>query len=307
MAHFSSMLHGSSNTVQSCRESSLQSPFEAKLQKVPNYNDTDAKLKQQNQQCTPKLDNENVNIVNWMYRDETEFLCLDNHNKVDDSGTDYGNPDDDGESFDDNDSYEDEDGEESGIAETSTRLLMSLEESENKAIQFHRLEKSTEALAAHTCLNVKQEEHGNFSEGKLLPVVRVDKHGGNVINKRENGKHKFKVSKKLKRYKPFSGLSCSGHENPLKGSGNVFSYRNPTKVPFCSREVKRIMESELLSLKNAQTHTMRKIIVFASLGIRHGCEDMYELDFNQFSILRKGEPSVSLENPGVCSSLCFDL
>ncbi|XP_050213201.1 uncharacterized protein LOC126664722 isoform X2 [Mercurialis annua] len=86
------------------------------------------------------------------------------------------------------------------------------------------------------------------------------------------------------------------------------------KVAFCPKEVKRILESEVLLEKNAQSHTMRKIIVFASLGIRHGCDDMYELDFNHFTIQRKGEPYVSVndpgehvvyENPGVRSKILF--
>ena len=68
--------------------------------------------------------------------------------------------------------------------------------------------------------------------------------------------------------------------------------------------MKRIIESEILFQKNAQSHTIRKIIVFASLGIRHGCEDMYELNFNHFSILRKGEPFISPKDPGV-SNLIF--
>lgn len=75
--------------------------------------------------------------------------------------------------------------------------------------------------------------------------------------------------------------------------------KKPPKVAFCPREVKRVIDSEALQQKNAQSHTIRKIIVFASLGIRHGCEDMYELDFNHFSILRKGEPYESPTNPGV--------
>lgn len=71
------------------------------------------------------------------------------------------------------------------------------------------------------------------------------------------------------------------------------------KMAFCPKEVKKILESEILLQKNAESHTMRKIIVFSSLGIRHGCEDLYELDFSHFKILRKGEPYVSPENPGV--------
>lgn len=124
--------------------------------------------------------------------------------------------------------------------------------------------------------------------------------------------------------------SCSGHENeqkssmlhaplsdevkesteaytagldvevPSSGYVRVSSQnRKPRKVAFCPKEVKRIIECEGLLEKNAQSHTIRKIIVFASLGIRHGCEDMYELDLNHFTILNKGEPYVSPRNPGV--------
>lgn len=74
--------------------------------------------------------------------------------------------------------------------------------------------------------------------------------------------------------------------------------KKPPKVAFCPREVKRVIECEDLQQKNAQFHTIRKIIVFASLGISHGCEDVHELDFNHFSILRKGEP-YETSNPGV--------
>ncbi|KAF4372535.1 hypothetical protein F8388_027208 [Cannabis sativa] len=81
-------------------------------------------------------------------------------------------------------------------------------------------------------------------------------------------------------------------------SGSISHSKKPPKVAFCPREVKRIIVSEALEQKNAQSHTIRKIIVFASLGIRHGCEDMYELDFNHFSILKKGEPYESPSNPG---------
>ncbi|KAK7363741.1 hypothetical protein VNO77_05895 [Canavalia gladiata] len=87
-------------------------------------------------------------------------------------------------------------------------------------------------------------------------------------------------------------------EVPSSGSVRVSQNRKPLKVAFCPKEVKRMIESEALLQKNAQSHTIRKIIVFASLGIRHGCEDMYELDFNHFSILKKGEPYESPKNPG---------
>lgn len=85
----------------------------------------------------------------------------------------------------------------------------------------------------------------------------------------------------------------------LRGFGSLSMQKKPPKMAFCPKEVKRTIELEELLLKNAHSHTIRKIIVFASLGIRHGCEDMYELDFSHFRILRKGEPYVSPKNPGV--------
>ncbi|XAR65641.1 hypothetical protein NMG60_11009814 [Bertholletia excelsa] len=107
-----------------------------------------------------------------------------------------------------------------------------------------------------------------------------------------DGKKSEKVGNILDSF--LSGVS----EKAFVGSAKLIMQKKPPKVAFCPKEVKRILESEALQLKNAQSHTMRKIIVFSSLGIRHGCEDMYELDFNHFSILRKGEPYVSPENPG---------
>ncbi|KAM6602057.1 hypothetical protein CsatA_021666 [Cannabis sativa] len=93
-------------------------------------------------------------------------------------------------------------------------------------------------------------------------------------------------------------LNMGRYTNCYAGSGSMSHSKKPPKVAFCPREVKRIIVSEALEQKNAQSHTIRKIIVFASLGIRHGCEDMYELDFNHFSILKKGEPYESPSNPG---------
>ncbi|MED6161723.1 hypothetical protein PIB30_063374 [Stylosanthes scabra] len=118
--------------------------------------------------------------------------------------------------------------------------------------------------------NVKQEDHENHSEKS-----KVKSQEGTKI--RETA---FEV--------PSSGFIIHKSHN-----------RKPQKVAFSPKEVKRIIESEALSQKNAQSHTIRKIIVFSSLGIRHGCDDMFELDLKHFSILNKGEPYVSPTNPGV--------
>ncbi|KAJ8531589.1 hypothetical protein K7X08_027023 [Anisodus acutangulus] len=71
------------------------------------------------------------------------------------------------------------------------------------------------------------------------------------------------------------------------GTRRHASHKKSIKMAFCPKEIRKMLGSEELSLENAQSHTMRKILVFAPLGIRHGSEDMYELDFNHFSILHK--------------------
>ncbi|CAL0325849.1 unnamed protein product [Lupinus luteus] len=102
------------------------------------------------------------------------------------------------------------------------------------------------------------------------------------------------LSKKSEIIKTYEVKSLDAPSESLHVSQN----RKPPKVAFCPKEIRRIIESEALLQKNAQSHTIRKIIVFGSLGIRHGCEEMYELDFNHFSIMNKGEPYVSPRNPG---------
>lgn len=85
-----------------------------------------------------------------------------------------------------------------------------------------------------------------------------------------------------------------------RGAGILSSYKKAPKFALTPMEVRRILESGVLALKNAQSHTMRKIIVFSCLCIRHGCEDFYELDINHFTILQRGEPYKSSKDPGVC-------
>ncbi|XVF27869.1 hypothetical protein REPUB_Repub14bG0146400 [Reevesia pubescens] len=108
----------------------------------------------------------------------------------------------------------------------------------------------------------------------------------------------MKETEKNGGHKSPADMPPSGQEPCHMVYGKTSGNKKPPKVPFCPKEIKKILESDVLLLQNAQSHTIRKIIVFASLGIRHGCEDMYELDFNHFSILSKGDPYVSPRNPG---------
>ncbi|KAK9089699.1 hypothetical protein Scep_028781 [Stephania cephalantha] len=143
-----------------------------------------------------------------------------------------------------------------------------------------------------TFTNPSQEINGVQNEDVLHPNARF------VGLKKEHKKHKRKEVKNNKGCKMQLETLHLEKEISCKGSAGTSSNKKSLKVPFCPKEIKRMLQSEGLQLKNAQSHTIRKIIVFASLGIRHGCEDIYELDFNHFKILHKGEPYLSAKNPG---------
>jgi hypothetical protein len=145
-----------------------------------------------------------------------------------------------------------------------------------------------------TCMK-KNSVHVNdpCPTGNMRLEVQENQKTSDMLLARQSEKVEFKtrLGNEIK--------EAAAFEVPSLGSACISQNKKPQKVAFCPKEVKRIIESEALEQKNAETHTIRKIIVFASLGIRHGCEDMHELDFNHFSILKKGEPYVSPKNPGV--------
>ncbi|KAK6917297.1 hypothetical protein RJ641_018048 [Dillenia turbinata] len=163
---------------------------------------------------------------------------------------------------------------------------------ETQLLHFEKLQ-DTDSVADCDYTDDTNDEGHDFCDEKRLKENELD----------------HSVAYEIKGCFPRTGLeNLIGPENNEKvtrkmkecvaSSAVLSSQKKPPKVPFCPKEVKRITESEDLSVKNAQSHTLRKIIVFASLGIRHGCEDMYELDFNHFGILKKGKPFVSEKNPG---------
>ncbi|XP_058094284.1 uncharacterized protein LOC131240178 isoform X2 [Magnolia sinica] len=235
-------------------------------------------------------------IVNWMSMDETQFPNFDKL-KDGDSVIDCGDTDD----SDDDDDYYDEDDtdiedknryedDDSHVANASKTNLVGHEEVVDDGPHIQ-----TESRT----LSVKQEVPGDQNKGLLSPDTKLSHDASNTSNVRELKRNDRKESKKPRKQKASIETHCSSQDIGNKPLGTLLSsYRKPPKVAFCPKEVRRMMESEALQLKNAQSHTIRKIIVFASLGIRHGCEDMYELDFNHFRILRKGEPYVSPKDPG---------
>ncbi|KAH9292330.1 hypothetical protein KI387_042486, partial [Taxus chinensis] len=231
-------------------------------------------------------------FVNWMGQEEIQ---LPDSDKFDVASEGYDESDD---SDDDSDNaYDADEGDEYEHTEIkdSARNMM-VWQRKNEGTEIQEVESMSNVLDDGKNLDVKVKEEQD--EGHLLVVTNCClKDAGDAKTAK---RLKKKIEGKKKRCeKAFYGEKYPRYEmGPLKTPGVVLSYKKPPKTAFCPREVRRIMESGVLALKNAQSHTMRKIIVFASLGITHGCEDMYELDFNNFTILRKGEPYVSPKDPG---------
>ncbi|KAL5972637.1 hypothetical protein ACLOJK_039442 [Asimina triloba] len=233
-------------------------------------------------------------IVNWMSMDETQ---LSNFEKLKDgdSAVDCGDTDDsDDDDYDEDDTDIEEksrcEDDDSHVADESKSCSMRNKEAIDDMVHIQK---------EPTALSLKQEIHADQTKIHLVHAPRSSSQdASNASNLREIKRNNMKESKKFRIQKASVETHCSIQDVGSKLSGNLLSDRKPPKLAFCPKEVRRIMASEVLQQKNAQAHTIRKIIVFASLGIRHGCEDMYELDFNHFRILRKGEPYVSPKDPG---------
>lgn len=240
-------------------------------------------LKIKHEKCMRTTDtNGEGRLVNWISMDETQFLHFDKI-KVGECAADCDDDTDETEDEDD-DCYEEDETKENDENIGSTNETKELLHEQS----FHPSAQSEPAV-----LDVNQVSDEGTIENREPPDTQAVHNQGNPrkVNKEE--------VIKIGEGKAPEEILISRKEVFGAGSGSIPVNKKPAKVPFCPKEVKRILESDSLLLKNAQFHTIRKIIVFASLGIRHGCEDMYELDFNHFSILRKGESYVSPKNPGV--------
>lgn len=244
----------------------------------------------------PKEINPAKRLINWMSMDDSQILYFEKLKDCDDSVADFNETESD-DACDAN--YVDDVDNNSQRHEEIDDTTGTVISSEQKGyIADHIDEESNvtcmESISVHGNdpagnNNIRQEDHENQETSGMLLVAPLS----------EKGEVKTLQGKETKETAAAAAYTVA-LEVPSSGSVRIISQnRKPLKVAFCPKEVKRIIESEALVLKNAQSHTIRKIIVFASLGIRHGCEDMYELDFNHFSILKKGEPYVSPMNPGV--------
>ena len=224
-------------------------------------------------------------LINWMSMDDGQTLHFEKF-KDSESVADFNETDSDDEC---DDNYDDDDDIDSQRHEEVDRITETVNADKGYPADHIDGESNVacmESFSDHRsdpAGNVKEKDHENQKISRILAPLSeksdVKTDGGIKIKETAGYTAPFEVPSSVSKHKS---------EN-----------RKSLKVAFCPKEVKRIIESEALLQKNAQSHTTRKIIVFASLGIRHGCEDMYELDFNHFSVLKKGEPYVSPTNPGV--------
>lgn len=235
-------------------------------------------------------------LVNWMSRDDKiHLLHYDklkdsdsavNCDDTDDSEEDYGYCEED----DTNTNYKNREMDENlkGFSEVKEKL----HEGVNQLMDMSDLQSSYGSQNELKSQNESQVTNEDSKIDCITTNTRPDH------EKTDLGNDEKKDSMKIEGCKTLPEALASQKKALRTGAGSVSLYKKPLKVPFCPKEVKRMLESDALLLNNAQSHTMRKIIVFASLGIRHGCEDMHELDFNHFTVLRKGEPYVSSKDPG---------
>ncbi|TKY54016.1 hypothetical protein E2542_SST18422 [Spatholobus suberectus] len=243
--------------------------------------ETGSQYKPDTEGIVPKEIDPAKRLVNWMSKDDGQNLCAEKFKDCD-SVADFNETDSDDACDDNFDDDMDNNQRHEEIDDTSQTF------SAQKGYHVDHVDEGPNT----TCMgnfsgdpesNVRQEDHENQKTSCILRAPLSEK-----------SEVKTHQGKDIKETAAFTAPL----EVPSSGSARISQNRKPLKVAFCPKEVKRIIESEALLKKNAQSHTIRKIIVFASLGIRHGCEDMYELDFNHFSILKKGEPYVSPRNPG---------
>ncbi|KAM1005156.1 hypothetical protein ACFX2C_005271 [Malus domestica] len=223
-------------------------------------------------------------LVNWMSMEETQFLHLEKGD-----GGDSADCDDSDDSDDEDDDYREEncvnnDCKEGEVADNVSRICSELKcEVVDKGLDA-QCENVFTGGNEPVISNANQETNEPPDTGPVCDEMQLRTQN----KKKPSDFGSYKVPSDTLNFKEFIRA----------GSASTSQQKKPPKVAFCPKEVKRIIDSEALLQKNAQSHTIRKIIVFASIGIRHGCEDIYELDINHFSILRKGEPYMSTKDPG---------
>ncbi|GMI77511.1 hypothetical protein HRI_001420400 [Hibiscus trionum] len=266
------------NCIDTAEQSFKRRKMEAAGGRTGDGNGIESEMASKAGNGTPNMprmaDTHEDRLINWMSMDETHFSGFDKL-KVGDIAGDHEEMDD----SDDEDEYYEEDDSNIGYknGESEENLRSTCDEEPISRLQSFSSGPSELPLANTSRLMKENREKDYKLQDIQVPLTQSN----------------------LKDIQVPADMPPSGEELcQMVSSGKTSRNKKPQKVPFCPKEIKKILESDALLSKNAQSHTIRKIIVFASLGIRHGCEDMHELDFNHFSILRKGDPYVSPKNPG---------
>jgi len=213
-------------------------------------------------------------LVNWMSMDDTQFLNFER--SKDSNSAEENDPDD---SKDEDDQESEDSGTYTDTVDTGN--VKSLQIEKEIAELKEDISEASDPPVLGSC-----DHHADPAEKSSPTDMDVCKNANNEET------YMFEAYEELSKACPI--------DHGIRRPGSASSHKKSLKMAFCPKEVKKMLGSKELSLENAQSHTMRKILVFAPLGIRHGSEDMYELDFNHFSILHKGEPYIDSKNPGVC-------
>ncbi|KAG6573189.1 ATP synthase gamma chain 1, chloroplastic, partial [Cucurbita argyrosperma subsp. sororia] len=235
----------------------------------------EAIMKDGTQFLSPKEVNLEDRLVSWMSMDETQFVHYEKLKECDNT-VDCVDSD---ETDNENDYYHEE-----------SEIPFDIKDWETNGNS-----RSVNGVKQDIYHDSNSERMENQSGPENKPTFVDDQTETKETGKKLEPKSERNETKNSELYDRNRNILGSGND---VGFGSVSLQRKPPKLAFCPKEVKGIIESEALLQRNAQSHTMRKIIVFSCLGIRHGCEEMYELDFNHFSIIRKGEPFISPQNPG---------
>ncbi|KAF9683390.1 hypothetical protein SADUNF_Sadunf04G0008600 [Salix dunnii] len=234
-------------------------------------------------------------LVNWMSMDETQFSQTEKLKGYDSAAdcNDTDDTDEEDECVEVDNKADHNNGQMDVVHVGAIELKENLhEDSVGEAIKLSCFESSFGGHSGQTFQHLNQARNEDRKNDDGLPP---DKHlVQECADARNHDNRDIKNEESRKKEADDFVPKEACHNRP----GSELLIRKSPKIAFCPKEVKRILESEVLLSRNAQSHTIRKIIVFASLGIRHGCDDIYELDFNHFSVLRKGEPYISPKDPG---------
>ncbi|KAG7012368.1 ATP synthase gamma chain, chloroplastic, partial [Cucurbita argyrosperma subsp. argyrosperma] len=211
----------------------------------------EAIMKDGTQFLSPKEVNLEDRLVSWMSMDETQFVHYEKLKECDNT-VDCVDSD---ETDNENDYYHEE-----------SEIPFDIKDWETNGNS-----RSVNGVKQDIYHDSNSERMENQSGPENKPTFVDDQTETKETGKKLEPKSERNETKNSELYDRNRNILGSGND---VGFGSVSLQRKPPKLAFCPKEVKGIIESEALLQRNAQSHTMRKIIVFSCLGIRHGCEEM---------------------------------